>query len=409
MPFVFGLEPDLDDARADVLVSSTSAHTATATPIVLQQTEQVRLRFLPILVDNSKDGSKSVSGKFVYERKGKNDSAFPSEVSESDPVSRNSIRSGDYLSLTVDTSQTHALFEGLKSLYQLYEEMGGIPYGDAGFVRVDNEYRQFSRFVQDNPAAAQMIARPENVGLVKTLLRLITQAESIDSLRQSLAQLEEGSIQRLTSSLSLSQIDSAIAVMEANMGNGDEEYWQKHIFGKYQWVLSQLFSCPCTVFDDKAYVGGKSIGNAGGNVCDFIYQNGITQNVALVEIKTPLTRLLGGAYRQTYSLSNELSGATNQVLNYRDNLLKEFNSLARNTPVPFEAFSPKCVIIIGNTEELEDSRMIGAFENYRNNLNGVSIIAYNELIQRLRELKAVFERPSEEAEAPSDFSDVCPF
>ena len=36
----------------------------------------------------------------------------------------------------------------------------------------------------------------------------------------------------------------------------------------------QIFSYSAVLFQDKAYVGGKGIDNKGGNVIDFIYQNG---------------------------------------------------------------------------------------------------------------------------------------
>lgn len=86
--------------------------------------------------------------------------------------------------------------------------------------------------------------------------------------------------------------------------------------------IGSNFACPCTIFADKAYVGGKGINNSGGNLCDFIYQNSLSQNVALIEIKTPCTELIGNQYRGTYSFSYDLSGAVNQVLNYRDKLTK---------------------------------------------------------------------------------------
>lgn len=37
--------------------------------------------------------------------------------------------------------------------------------------------------------------------------------------------------------------------------------------------------------------------DASPNLCDFIYQNSLSQNVALIEIKTPCTGIIGGQYR----------------------------------------------------------------------------------------------------------------
>ena len=172
-------------------------------------------------------------------------------------------------------------------------------------------------------------------------------------------------------------------------------------FDKYfifieQWVLAQIFACPCTIFADKAYVGGKGINNSGGNLCDFIYQNSLSQNVALIEIKTPCTELIGNQYRGTYSFSYELSGAINQVLNYRDKLTKEYYSLCHQSSEPFEVLSPKCVVIIGKMASLTPGQ-VAAFENFRNSLSNVLILTFDELYQRIVDLIAVLsESPNQQ-------------
>ena len=66
---------DMTDTTVDVV--STSATTADASPIVLAQTEMLRLKFLPTLIDNVKDPQKSVSGKLLYEKSAKVMNAFP--------------------------------------------------------------------------------------------------------------------------------------------------------------------------------------------------------------------------------------------------------------------------------------------------------------------------------------------
>ena len=72
---------------------------------------------------------------------------------------------------------------------------------------------------------------------------------------------------------------------------------------------------PCALYEAQAYVGGKTIDNHNGSALDFLYQNKLTNNVVLVEIKTPVTKLLGRQYRaRSYSMSDELSGGIAQVL-----------------------------------------------------------------------------------------------
>ena len=289
------------------------------------------------------------------------------------------------MELQLDTSETYALYTGLRQLYELYENMGGIPYGKTTFTRVDSSYREFLSILQNDPSAARMIAQEENYELVKILLRLITQTDSHESLKKSLSELQDNNLQHLTASLNIEKLQRVAALMRDNLDNDSEEFWQTTVFKENQWVLAQVFACPCTIFAEKAYVGGKSINNRGGNLCDFIYQNSLSQNVALIEIKTPCTEIIGNQYRGTFSFSYELSGAVNQVLNYRDNLTKEYYAISHNSNEPFEVLSPKCVVIIGKMASLT-STQIAAFENFRNNMNNVTIITFDELYERINDL-----------------------
>lgn len=389
--------PDVHDMTADTVdVVSTSSVTADASPIVLSQTDMLRFKFLPTLVDNAREPHKSVSGKLLYEKKRKNDDCFPSDSAESsDKVSRGSVKVGDWMEFQLDTSETHELYQGLKRLYALYDDMGQIPYGSATYTRVDSSFRQFLSIIQNDPSAARMIGNEENYDLVKTLLRIITQTSSLESLKRSLTELQDENLQHLTTSLNIEKLQRIAKLMQDNLDIDSEEFWQTTVFKENQWVLAQIFACPCTIFADKAYVGGKGISNSGGNLCDFIYQNSLSQNVALIEIKTPCTEIIGGQYRGTYSFSYELSGAVNQVLNYRDKLTKEYYSLCHQGSEPFEVLSPKCVVIIGKMASLTTGQ-VAAFENFRNSLSNLLILTFDELYQRIVDLISVLSESSDQ-------------
>lgn len=379
--------PEIQDMQGETIdVISTSALTADASPILLSKTDFLRFKFIPTLVQNDKEPKKSLSGKLLYEKKRKKDDNFPSDINANDEkVSRGSVKVGDWMEFQLDTSETYELYTGLKRLYALYEHMGEIPYGSATYTRIDSSFKQFLSIIRDDPSAARMIGNEENYELVKILLRVITQADSHESLRKSLSALQDDNLQHLASSLNVEKLQRVSTLMQSNLDNDDEEFWQTSVFKENQWVLAQLFSCPCTIFADKAYVGGKSLNNRGGNLCDFIYRNSLSQNVALIEIKTPCTEIVGSKYRGTYSLSYELSGAVNQVLNYRDNLAKQYYPLCQNSSEHFELFSPKCIVVIGKIASL-DTDQVAAFENFRNNLSNVLIITFDELHQRVADL-----------------------
>lgn len=382
-------------------VISTSTVTANTSPITLSQTEILRFKFLPTLVDNKKEPNKSVSGKLLYEKKRKNDSHFPSETAGSSvKVSRGAVKVGDWMEFQLNTSETYELYQGLKHLYALYDDIGEIPYGSATYTRVDSSLRQFLSIIQNDPSAARMIGNKENYDLFKTLLRLITQTSSLDSLKKSLAELQDENARHLAMSLNIVKLQRVATLMADNLDNNSEEFWQTTVFKENQWVLAQIFACPCTIFSDKAYVGGKGVDNSGGNLCDFIYQNRLSQNVALIEIKTPCTEIIGNSYRGTYSFSHELSGAVNQVLNYRDNLTKSYYTLCHQSASQFEVLSPKCVVIIGKLASM-NSTQIAAFESFRNSLSGVQILTFDELYQRVIDLIAILsETPSPTQHTP---------
>lgn len=377
-------------------VVSRSAMTADATPVVLSSTEQFRFRFMPMLVDNQNNPEQSVRGKLLLERKSKNEKYFPTDsVAPCEKVTRGSAKNGDWVEIELHSEETYNLFMGLKKLYDLSGCMNGIPFGSARFAQIDSSFSSFLEVIQNDPSAARMIGEPQNFELIKILLQLITQTSSHESLKNSLSSLANENLQALTTSASLEGLKRVEALMRENLDNGKEEFWQQKVFNENQWVLAQIFSCPCTIYAQKAFVGGKSLDNKGGNVCDFIYRNKMTQNVALIEIKTPCTEIVGKPYRETYSMSLDMSGAVNQVLNYRDELQKNFSTLTRDLEEAdtVRAFSPKCVVVIGKISTL-NAKQQKAFELYRNSFNNLTIITFDELHQKICDLMSVFKEDS---------------
>jgi hypothetical protein len=147
------------------------------------------------------------------------------------------------------------------------------------------------------------------------------------------------------------------------------------------------------LFKDKAYVGGKSIDNKDGNIIDFVFQNRFTENVLLVEIKTPVTKILGGHYRnKTYYLSSDLSGSISQILKYKDELQKNYYHLIQTNEEGFQTFNPKCMLIIGNlTNENFDQYKQRSFELLRNDSKQIEIVTFDELFQKVQMLINLLE------------------
>jgi hypothetical protein len=162
-----------------------------------------------------------------------------------------------------------------------------------------------------------------------------------------------------------------------------EEYWQTFIQDR-PYLINLIAPGPVVVHTGKAFLGGKKVDNTGGKIVDFLLANSIGGNAALLEIKRPATKLLRETpYRDDiYAPSTELAGSVAQVLNYRDTLMTE-----KPRDLNLNAFMPSCMVLIGNHgSELDSPEKRRSFELYRSSLNGVSIVTYDELFDRLKKI-----------------------
>ncbi len=184
----------------------------------------------------------------------------------------------------------------------------------------------------------------------------------------------------------LGNLRDVLDVWEANKDNADEELWQTTIKENLV-VLSQVFSFPVIVLQDKAYVGGTGLDRSGGNIVDFLLANDLTENTALVEIKTPQTRLLGGRYRGTYRPSGELVGAVAQAANYKQSLIVS----STQPGVGVHAFDPPCLVVAGTLDQIPDPSQRQAFELYRRGLRDVQVVTYDELFLKVANLVALLQ------------------
>lgn len=109
----------------------------------------------------------------------------------------------------------------------------------------------------------------------------------------------------------------------------------------------------------------------------------------IVEIKTPKTKVIGAHYRtNTYSISPELTGAIVQTLNYKIEIQRDFHRLLYESTGKFEVLEPTCFVICGNMqEEILDKKQLRSFELFRNTLNNLVVITYDELFAKLEMIK----------------------
>jgi hypothetical protein len=96
-----------------------------------------------------------------------------------------------------------------------------------------------------------------------------------------------------------------------------------------------------------------------------------------------MTKLLGIRYRTgVYAPSSELSGAVAQVVAQRDSLVSE-RRLLEGLPGPLTAFNPACIVLAGNSGQLDTPERRRSFELYRSGIAGTTVLTYDELFRNV--------------------------
>lgn len=188
---------------------------------------------------------------------------------------------------------------------------------------------------------------------------------------------------------SAKRIIEVLRTWDSRRTEGSEEFWQL-TFNEHSYVLSQVFAVPVIFLHEKAYIGGMKVDRQEAKFVDYLFSAESSREAILVEIKTPVTRLLGRQYRKNiFAPSVELAGAVVQILSYRTELLRNLKEIF-GSGVDIQAFQPKCVLIAGNTSaELIDEHRRKSFELFRSALD-VEIVTYDELFRKVEILAELF-------------------
>jgi len=288
------------------------------------------------------------------------------------------------------------------SLYALHRE-SGVPSGERRFVRATPQLEQLATLTAGDVSNFLSANITIGTSLLSKLLNWAVNLEDPTQLIEHLVELNPTSLGKLNAAVGLQRLKKALSVWEINANNSDEEFWQTNL-SEHSFVLEQAFSWPTSIVKGKAYIGGKSVFNTGGNIVDFLLKNRLTQSAALIEIKTPSTPLLGAEYRSgVYNTSSELSGSIMQTLNYKHSLQEDFASLTKGQDGLFDSFNPQCVVIIGNAgAELNHQSKTKSFELFRHQFTGLQVITFDELFSKTRQLINLLESPMVDEEIIDD-------
>ncbi len=236
----------------------------------------------------------------------------------------------------------------------------------------------------------------------KLILSDAEQEEIVNTVIRNVKSISESKPERLIrlqNDLELANLESFIDRFRSMINsNLVESKWQK-FFHTNPLVLSLAFGYPIIKIGQQASVGGRKIFGGGEKITDFLMKNKVTNNAAIVEIKTPRAKLVQREVRSgVFSPSREISEGIVQALDQRFQFQSEIFMIKGKSGIyDLETYSVQCYLVIGTipTEKEEQK----SFELFRGNSKDVQIITFDELLENLTQLKellALSEKDSNE-------------
>lgn len=380
----------------DIKIESVSKDVTECNAVVLKCNDTFRYLFVPKLIDNSNDKSKCISGQFIVQKKSRND-----KWKNHDFLPINKMVKDQWINLDLSTSSMDILISYVQKLRELYLEEG--KYDSFGTVRTF----VFSNKLNSEEKELILDMFDKNDKLKEELRKYLKDDISIEdvlnaigtgklNINQLVNKLNETETNQIYNTLQAKMINPIF--LEDNLENDEEKFWQE-LFKQHPNILSTIIPSVVHIIEDQPYFGGKAIDNKGGTIGDFLYKSG-TNNVSIIEIKTPSTDLLGTEYRNdVFCPSKELSGSIIQIRKQKDNLMKEYDHIRRKSLIKgkdFDAYDPKSYIIIGDSSKL-NSIELESFELFRNSLKDIEIITFNELIEKLKIFQKYITQDFEES------------
>ena len=218
---------------------------------------------------------------------------------------------------------------------------------------------------------------------------------AVTSESVAMAESAPQKFKKLQRDIELVSLDLLIDAYEHSLDeNKNERYWQT-FFDDNAFALQQVFGVPMVSVQSEANVGGRGLSGSGGKIADYLFKNSLTNNIALVEIKKPTTQLFDSReYRHgVFGASRELNGAVTQVLDQAYHLTKNLPGLKESSRQwELESYAVSCFVIAGRTPSADAPAKQKSLELFRANSRNVTIVTYDEILERLRLLRD-FLRP----------------
>ena len=194
---------------------------------------------------------------------------------------------------------------------------------------------------------------------------------------------------RLQNDLELANLENFIDRFRAMLEEGHAEFVWQEFFDTNPLILSLAFGYPIIKIGQQASVGGRKLFGGGEKITDFLTKNKMTNNAAVVEIKTPKAKLLSKEFRGgVYSPSRVLSESIVQALDQKYQFQRDIFGIKDRSGIhDIETYAVQCCLVIGTIPQGEDEKK--SFELYRGNSKDVHIVTFDELLEKLIQLRDV--------------------
>jgi hypothetical protein len=192
---------------------------------------------------------------------------------------------------------------------------------------------------------------------------------------------------KLKNDIELVTLEELIAKFRTMLKNHlKEDHWQK-LFDHNPFILNMAFGVPVIKVQEQATLGGIKLSGSGAKIADYLVKNSISNNAAIIEIKTPATKLIDSRqYRGgIFPPSKELAGAVNQVLDQISHFQKNIDALKiASKEYELQSHSVQGILIAGTS--LMNDKEQKSFDLFRYNSKSVQIITFDELLKKLSDL-----------------------
>lgn len=374
------------------IITSTSRDSAIVEPFELRSGNTTRLVFKPELVNNKGDEARPVRGHLLWQRRSRIENG--EEWADENHLKLSQMTAGSGIKLELRTDELYLLTQIVRGLYGKFWSNGNkLPNDGEEFELAD--YAQAAKKLDSLGNAADLLKITGEEDF-RALLSLLSKGENSQDVIEAISKLNIGDLSELNSLAGIGLLKQATNRWKQNQSNPDEKFWQAELT-KYSFVLSQAFSSPVILIQQEAYLGGKSIHNKGGKVTDFVLKNLLTDHILIVEIKTPATALLENTeYRQgVFAPSKELGGVVTQASKQRQELGQNFNALRTatedSTKESIRLAEPKCLVIVGNTNQLDSAAKEDSFELFRRELRHIDVVTFDELFSKVEVMLQLLE------------------